>query len=56
MKDIPSPNTVPPIDLARQLAALHQLCVTYTKELQQLSVVQVGRHNTNLRQDKLTSS
>ncbi|XP_033634432.1 ras GTPase-activating protein 1-like [Asterias rubens] len=40
MKDIPSPNTVPPIDLARQLAALHQLCVTYTKELQQLSVVQ----------------
>ncbi|XP_022105967.1 ras GTPase-activating protein 1-like [Acanthaster planci] len=38
--ECPPPGEVPPIDLARQLAALHQLCVTYIKELQQLSVVQ----------------
>ncbi|XP_072166602.1 ras GTPase-activating protein 1-like [Diadema setosum] len=36
----PTPGDVPPIDLARQLAALHQLCVTHLKELQQLSTVQ----------------
>lgn len=41
-KTCPAPGETPPIDLARNLAALHQLCVTHIKELQQLSVVQPG--------------
>ena len=42
METCPQPGETPSIDLARNLAALHQLCVTHIKELQKLSVVQVS--------------
>lgn len=40
VENMPPPEMPPSIDLSRQLAALHQMCVSHIKELQQLSTVQ----------------